>query len=380
MRAWRMLGVSSWLLGGAFALSYFGCATSATPTDAPGDGGSGGDTVDTGIAFDTSPAVETSPTPDSSCGVTTVTAEPVPLDVYFMLDTSFSMDVPAGISGKLIDALRDGISSFVGDQKSAGIWAAGQHFPIIANAMLHEEACEPSAYSAPAQPWTALPSTQMADWVKKLEPDGLTPSPSALQGGVNACKTRLAQQAGHKCAVIFVTDGEPQQTPSCGPSGADAEQPLGQIASDAIAAGIPVFAVGFPGLKDLGKQILATIAQQGGTTAPTVIEGGDVSQQFIDALGKIRGAALSCEYKMPDLPAGKKPSFVTVQYTPGAGGASVTIKRKVSPSDCAADGGWYYDDNDHPTKITMCGASCSSLQNDAKGQVQVLVMCDEVPL
>jgi len=313
---------------------------------------------------------------DTSCAATELQAEAVPLDIYFMLDRSASMTENYG-GTMSIKALRDGVSSFLNDPASSGIYTTAQIFGIFNNNNPTDESCDPSVYATLAMPWSPIPYPQLATWVQLIKADGLTPSEPALQGAVDACKTRLLDVPTHKCAVIFVTDGNPQGQCVSG----DPQTALGQIAADALAAsGIATFAIGFPGLPAEGQAVLNTIAQNGGTTAPIIISGTSVGQDFIDALNKIRGQALACEYKMPDLPAGKKPTFVVVRYSPGDGSASVDLKRKESKDKCGGDPGWYYDNNTSPTKIYLCPASCSVMQADAKGKVQVIVMCNEVPL
>jgi hypothetical protein len=310
---------------------------------------------------------------DSSCASVEVQAEAVPLDLYFMLDRSASMTENYG-GTMSIKALRDGVAAFLNDPASAGIYATAQIFAIF-NTGPTDESCDPSVYATPGMPWSPIPYPQLATWVQLIKADGLTPSEPALQGAVDACGTRLLQEPTHKCAVIFVTDGNPQgQCVSQDPKAA-----LGTIAAGALAKGIVTFAIGFPGLPAEGQDVLNVIAQQGGTTAPVIISGTSVGQDFIDALNKIRGQALACEYKMPALPPGKGVGFVIVRYTPGGTGTPEDLKRKQDKASCGNDAGWYYDDNKNPTKIILCPASCTVMQADAKGKVQVVVACNEQP-
>jgi hypothetical protein len=378
---------------GLAVIGHFGCSSNAnggdytpgtgkgggggaggTGSGATGQGGSGG----TGVVID-SGITDSELTQDGSCAATELKAEAVPLDLYFMLDRSTSMTEK--YDGQVsMTALIQGVSSFINDPASAGIFATAQRLPILGNeADLMTESCLPVDYATPDMPWSVLPYAQLASWVQLLKANGLTPSVPALQGAVDACKARLTSMAGHKCAVIFVTDGNPQGT--CNADVAQAEIDLGQIAQDALnGAGIATFAIGFPGLPAAGEKVLKTIASNGGTTAPVLIAGGNVGQLFIDALNKIRGTALACEYKMPTLPAGKKPTFVVVRYTPGDGSAAQQLKRKLTKAECGQDAGWYYDDNANPTKILLCPSGCAVVQPDTKGKVEVLVMCNEQPL
>lgn len=96
---------------------------------------------------------------------------------------------------------------------------------------------------------------------------------------------------------------------------------------------------------------------------------------MLNALNAIRGSVLSCEHAMPPDPPGKKldPYAVTLQYTP-TGGTPTAL-----PHDATCAGpGWHYDDLANPTKVILCPATCSTIMADAKGQVELLVGCEEV--
>lgn len=378
-------------LAGCVALIAFGLAGHLACSSGGGDGtygpgsggkGGGGGTGATGHGGSgAGPLLDAAPSDsdlngDTGCAATELQAEAVPLDLYFMLDRSASMtEIYDGQMS--IKALRDGIAAFLNDQANAGIFATAQQFGIFINNDPTNESCDPVEYATPPLPWSVLPYSQLATWVSLLKADGLTPSLPALQGAVDACKARLGVVAGHKCAVIFVTDGNPQG--QC--TTADPEGDLGKLAEDAYTnSGIATFAIGFPGIPAAGEQVLNTIAAKGGTKTPVLIKGGNVGQEFIDALNLIRGTALACEYKMPTLPPGKKPTFVVVRYTPGDGSAKKQLKRVLTKAECGSELGWYYDDNTNPTKILLCPGACGVVQPDTKGKVEVIVMCNEQPL
>ena len=379
--AW--LAASLALLGTALA-GHLACSAGGGSDigGGPGAGGSGNAGGSSGGSGGTSVVIDASLTDaeltaDGSCAADELQAEAVPLNIYFMLDRSASMTEQYG-GTMLIKALRNGIAGFVVDPASAGIFAAAQNFGVFVAGDPLNDSCDPADYASPPLPWSVLPYPQLAEWVKLIQADGLTPSVPALQGAVNACVARLNGATGQKCAVVFVTDGLPQG--QC--TTTDPKADLGAIASDAYNnAGIAVFAIGFPNLPQGGKEVLAEIASKGGTGTPVVMTGsGDVGQEFIDALNKIRGTALACEYKMPELPSGKKPTFVVVRYTPGDGSGAQQLKRRLSKAECGAEGGWYYDDNAAPTKILLCPGSCAVVQPDTKGKVEILVMCTEQPM
>jgi len=340
-------------------------ACSASGDDA-GYSGSGneGASGSAGSVFDSGLTGDGEIDPDSSCAMTTLQAERIPLDMYFMVDTSGSMDGPK------LALLKSGLTAFLQAPDSAGLGVSGQRFPIGGL----NETCDSAVYGSPAVPWAILPDSQWSTWVSNLKAEGYTPSVPALRGAVDACKNRMTAEPARKCAVVFVSDGEPEG--NCPPVSISAKQDLKDIAAEAYAAGIPVFAVSFYGISSVGQAILIAIAQSGGTEVPFAIKEGAVQQDFMEALAEARGTALGCEYQMPTTDAGVvNPFLVKVAYTPGASGESQTIPRKDSLSDCGSQQGWAYDDNDHPTKLVMCSATCDTMRADAKGKVEILLGC-----
>ena len=71
--------------------------------------------------------------------------------------------------------------------------------------------------------------------------------------------------------------------------------------------------------------------------------------------------------------------IVLVQYTP-AGGAPQELTRVTDVSKCDQfDDGWYYDDNDSPTKVILCSSSRATIGSSDTGQVDLLVGCKAPP-
>ena len=298
-----------------------------------------------------------------ACAETVVTAEPLPLDLYFMLDTSGSM------SGSNIDALHQGVVNFAQDASAAGIFVSGQQFAIGG----YSETCNPADYANPAVPWSQLPYPQFVNWVNSLAATGYTPSVASLQGAVDACKARLASVSNHKCVVVFVTDGNPEG--NCAPTQSAAQAPLGAIAADSCANGIPVFAIGFPNLPALGQGIINFVAQQGCTNQAFIIQSGSMGAQFTQQLLAIQQASLGCEFLMPHTDAGLIDiDQVKLTYTPGGGGAPQELPRVGDAGQCAGQG-WYYDNNNNPSKLILCPDSCNTVKSDPNGQVNVELGC-----
>ena len=93
----------------------------------------------------------------------------------------------------------------------------------------------------------------------------------------------------------------------------------------------------------------------------------------------IQGSSISCEYAIPTVPDGGviDPTKVNVSYT--GGGASMGTPILHVPggaAGCGQKGGWYYDNPASPTKIIMCPTTCTALQGNASGKVDVIFGCE----
>jgi hypothetical protein len=72
------------------------------------------------------------------------------------------------------------------------------------------------------------------------------------------------------------------------------------------------------------------------------------------------------------------PDRVEFEYTPSQGGGVHKLQRANDASSCGADGGWYYDDNDQPTKLVLCPSTCAMVQADPEPQLDILIACAPV--
>ena len=161
----------------------------------------------------------------------------------------------------------------------------------------------------------------------------------------------------------------------------DVDMPgLDGIAAAGYAANpkIPTFVIG------VGSSLsnLNGIAMAGGTTSAFLVDtGGNVNQQFLQAMNDIRHAALGCTYSVPTDPNGGTVDYgsVNIVYQPGNGGPPVTLPYVMDKANCPAMGnGWYYDNPQAPTKILLCDSSCSGIELDATGSVNITLGCTTV--
>ena len=349
------------------ALAIACSATSSTSPDeassgaASGAGGGGGPELfgDSGLtdALD----------PDAACAKVTKQASSVPVDLYLLVDRSSSM------SGDKWDGAKAGLGAFVSDPKSSGIEAALKLFPRTPDAT---PACDQPAYAKPDVAYGPLPANAAAivAAMGSASPNGFdTPVYPALGGAILAGIAQIKQHPDHRAAVLLVTDGAPQG-PGSSCAGKDPNDPqvIAALAAVGAAQKPPVltYVIGLPGVS---QSFANLVAASGGTDSAIVIGAGDVEQQFEDALAKVRGEALPCEYELPSEVGGAYDvNQVNVLYTPGDPNQAAALLAQ--DPDCKGPG-WRYDDPAKPTKILLCAASCTTVKADATGKVDVLLGC-----
>jgi hypothetical protein len=325
------------------------------------NGGSGG-----GFFID-APFTDQGMNSDTACAGEKVVAEVLPLDLYLMVDRSASMSN----SGKWTNQSA-ALKSFIGAPESDGLFLALRFFPLNDNCGPQDQQCSGNAYINPLVDWGELPghAGDLNNAINGTGPDGcFTPTQEALNGVLGGAKQRQLAVPDHVVAAVIVSDG----TPCCTDCPYEESSQLGQIAG--------TFATGTPPIKtfaifvdDSASDVMNAIAAQGGTTAPYDATSGQ--QAFLDALEKIRGSALGCEYKFPKADGGKAdPKLVQITYTADPGGTPTDLKQVASKADCGTGDGWYYDDNANPTKITLCDNTCSTVRNDKDGEISILVGC-----
>ncbi len=97
------------------------------------------------------------------------------------------------------------------------------------------------------------------------------------------------------------------------------------------------------------------------------------------AQGVVGAAKLDCAWAIPTPTGGEKlnPNKVNVIFTPG-GGTGSPIGKVGSQADCGAAGGWYFDNDQAPTKVEVCPSTCQSIQSDPNGKIEIQFGCDTI--
>jgi len=330
-----------------------------------GSAGSGGISVDAGSG---DVLVEA-----AVCAADEVAAEPVPVNLYLMLDRSGSM---AGTKWTHATA---GMSAFVQDPLSAGLRIALSYFPSDAND------CDPLSYSTPkvllgelsaaAAPADAQEQL-LVDSLSTTKTTGLTPMYPAFVGQLGYCTSVAKKNPKEKVIAVLLTDGSPGGCTSSTNTIAN----IAALAASGYGDSPPIitFTIGLEGSKEAE---LKQIAQAGGGEAFFLGGSQNVQQDLINKLQQIAGGELACEYLLPESDSTGKPADpakVNVDYYPTSGAKQGLFK--VASAQACVPNGWYYDDPVNPTRIILCPATCASVQNDAGAKVQILLGCEtEIP-
>lgn len=355
------------VLCGAAAAAVASCAPDSSVDPGPqpdaGAGGGGGlADLDSGIEEDALPD------PDAACGLLTEQGTATPVNLYIMLDRSQSM------VGTKWDAASAGLGAFVNAADSAGTRVALRFFPREPDMV---PACDQEAYKAPIVDFAPLPQNAqpIIDAVAAETPGGFsTPIYPALGGAILKGIEIAQNNPGERSAVLLVTDGLPQgPAPTCG--GVDPEDPavIAQLAATGAAFDPPVltFVVGLPGVD---QAFANQVALAGGTDEAILVSNTNVQAEFEQALAKVRGKAISCEYLLPEKVAGGEvdPFHVNILITPGGSDEPALLPQD---PECAGEG-WRYDDPAAPTKILLCPATCAKVREDLQSLLQVLLGCE----
>ena len=155
----------------------------------------------------------------ASCGSSSSEVDPVPLDMYVMLDKSGSMDWcpdaydnPPCNNGALQrwDAVTGALDTFVDSPEAAGVTMALEYFPSGG------DECLVSNYASPSVDWTLLPggASAIQTSLSNTGPGGGTPTRPALQGALESARIRATAFPNNKVIALLATDGEPNNCSS----------------------------------------------------------------------------------------------------------------------------------------------------------------------
>jgi hypothetical protein len=312
----------------------------------------------------------------SQCFTSSKLVGEIPIDLYFMMDKSSSMNTfDRGQTASRWTAVSRAMKTFINSPKSVGLGAGIAFFPRLNSS--GSPLCNAADYAFPVVPIGIIPtvvSAMTAGISAQVLAVG-TPTTPALQGA--HIYARSQAQSGRLAAVVIVTDGEPRL--------------CGSIASTAAAA--THASAGNPSIKTyvlgVGPNLSAlnAIAEAGGTGHAYLVESGGEAG-LTAALDAIRTSALSCAYVIPEdgrKTAERSPAKVAVRV--GMNGSPASVGQVSRFEDCGNEAGWYYERapitgdganaDTAPTRVALCPASCDTLVKATGSHLDVVVGCED---
>jgi hypothetical protein len=374
-RCWALLAIG--------ALNACGGTTHDVANDGTGRGGKGGSTssgrVSSGgaaLGGDVGAPPPLVPpgaggAPDWPCGSSIALGSTLAVvDLYVMLDRSAATaESMPSTSTSWWQATQTALSTFVGDPRAGGTGSAAalgvglQYFPLDGTL---PESCD-ADYATPDVEVALLPDNAppIRTSLRGHGPMGSRPIAPALAGAIAHLKNWGVSHPGRSPVVVLVTAGLPTE---CTPE--DVAQ-VARIAASGLELDPPVHTqvIGV----DYKGWDLKPIAVAGGTGAPYLIGGGDVTTQFVDALFDTLAMKLDCGFELPAPPLGMvlDPNLIGLVFTPAATQVSRQIPKLNTRDDCKLnrDEGWFYDDPSNPTKLLTCSGTCAKFSTGVASAV-----------
>ena len=319
------------------------------------------------------------PSDENTCRGVGAEVEPSPVDLFIMMDRTISMSYLVENSQTTRwEALRQAVEDFVTSPEVGDI-RGGINFFNRSGGRNEDVDCDAENYIDPEDNSDGGPlgvrmgplsenGMDLVDAIAAVEPGGLTPAFAAVEGGLIYAKQWAAANPERATVLVFVGDGYPTMCET---------DPA--LISDLIEDGytqepsIRTYAIGVGASQRFN---LDNFARAGGTQEALMTEDDDVAAGFLDALKNITNEAVSCEWGLPEPPAGEALDYDEVQviYEPFSGeDQEIPYVRTLSGCSASPYGGWYYDNPSDPTSIRVCPCTCTNL---GAGTVTARIGCE----
>lgn len=283
--------------------------------------------------------------------------------ILVLLDASYSM----ADNGKWDDATA-AVAALVHDADAAGMGFGLDYLPDDGAAD-----CSIASYESMAVPVAILPAN--ADQVVKSlaahKPEGITPTYPGLRGAVVYARTLRLADPKRDVVVAIVTDGDPE---GC----ADLPNSVAGVAAlaEQSATTSPEVRTYVVGLASGLVANMDEIAAAGGT-GKAILVGSDptTAQLLVTTLKSLRDDDRVCRYAIPDVVATPSPYDLAVSLaaTPSSPPADVPLVG--AAPQCGGAPGFYVDDPNKPTRLTLCPASCALAHDSPDSRVSITVGC-----
>ncbi len=336
------------------------------------------------------PGPNSPPCGEPSCLSTSVEATIPTVNMFVMFDKSGSM------SGTRWNLTTQALRGFIRDPASAGLRVALRFFPgtvsgnecggytctdlgckvpqVGLGTLLAAQGTDVACGSMPSNCNTA-PDPQECELIKAIRctsPSGWTPLLVALGGSTAYMGDHAWDYPMERSVVVLVTDGYPEGA-SDYPANCRSPGSASFVtkAADAFAQyGVVTNTVNVVGGSATLMQSIATA----GNGQYFYVSDANASTELVTALNQIRANSVSCDLIL-NASMGINPYDVSVSFTPSSGTAT-TFQQVVTAGDCgSSNSSYYYDDNQNPTKITLCPEACARVRADVGSKIDLVIGC-----
>lgn len=241
------------------------------------------------------------------------------------------------------------------------------------------DSCDVAQYQRPSVPIAALPGNEakLVEVINGRTTYGNTPTGVALRGAFDHMRMHLAANPGRRGAIILTTDGFPTTCMPIDAAGIAADVQAAQMGTPPISTYVIGVFSAVEGMR--ARPMLEMLATAGGTGMPFLLDTtADLGQRLNEALAKIRGEALPCEFAIPM--GNGNIDFGKVNVTLESGGQEQTVPYVQGMAGCdPMRGGWYYDvlpAAGTPTRILACPATCEKFKAEREPKVSLVFGCE----
>ncbi|WP_053232125.1 hypothetical protein [Sandaracinus amylolyticus] len=278
---------------------------------------------------------------------TLVELDPAPADVLWVVDTTDSWETRADRYAGAVDGMIDGVDA----------WADAEHaltvFPrFVPDPEAIVASCETSDYESADVAFGAS-GQSMRDELALHTFDGESPLGPALEGAIAIARDRAAESRWRSTHVVLVTDASPGTDEAC-----DATwEEVADIAEAGFddgrrgAARVHVMSVIGSAIAPDHIERIFDIANGGGGYS-AIVNGGreDVERQARAMVQDLEDRATVCTRMLP--PGADAPDTITLRYPDD----STRTATRVADASACRDAAWgfYVDDLEDPTTITLC--------------------------
>jgi hypothetical protein len=301
----------------------------------------------------------------SACVGVELAAEPLPVDLFAVVDRS----------GSMADATLTGVSKWYATKMAfhdflehapSGMGFGLSLFPVPGAGTA---SCATEYYRDQALP-IADGAQMVSGALARLDampPQGQTPTAPALISALDLASAYALSHVDRSVVVVLATDGLPT---ACAPTDTAALALLAKAALEGPAH-VRTLVVASRSLDGTDLSGFERIAAAGGTGRSLFIDPrADFSNQLSSALSAAADRQVACDLAIPEPPVGARLDYDAVNVVLDESDERVTLPRVAGPASCTAAGGWYYDVDPAkgaPLRLNMCKSSCDRGDASALG-------------